>query len=38
MGLLAELISDPRGFDRRTVPAAHAAIVDFFRRHLGPLK
>lgn len=33
-GLLAELLGDPPGFDRSAVPAAHGAIVEFFRRHL----
>jgi predicted dienelactone hydrolase len=37
-GVVGELLSDPPGFDRGTVPAAHAAIVGFFRRHLLALK
>jgi len=37
-GIAGELLSDPPGFDRGSVPAAHAAIVGFFRRHLLALK
>ena len=32
----ADLLSDPPGFDRALVPAAHARIVTFFRQHLLP--
>jgi predicted dienelactone hydrolase len=35
-GIAAELLSDPPGFDRAAVPAAHAAVVGFFMRHLVP--
>jgi predicted dienelactone hydrolase len=37
-GIAAELLSDPPGFDRSAVAAAHAAIAGFFRRHLLALK
>ena len=34
-GLLADLLKDPQGFDRATVlPAVHAKIAAFFRKHL----
>jgi len=35
-GVRAELVSDPPGFDRSTLPALDRKIVDFFRRHLLP--
>ena len=37
-GIAAELLSDPPGFDRGAVPAAHTAIVGFLRRNLLALK
>ncbi|HXD39000.1 MAG TPA: dienelactone hydrolase [Ramlibacter sp.] len=37
-GIEGELLRDPPGFDRSIVPAAHAAIVGFFRRQLLVLK
>ena len=37
-GIAAELLSDPPGFDRSAVPAAHTAIVGFFLRNLLALK
>jgi hypothetical protein len=34
-GRIAELVSDPAGFDRATeVPAMNARVVDFFKRQL----
>jgi predicted dienelactone hydrolase len=35
-GNLAELLSDPPGFDRTLVPGTHEQIVNFFRKHLLP--
>ena len=35
-GLVAELLEDPPGFDRRILPEIDAKIVAFFRRHLIP--
>ena len=32
----AGLLSDPPGFDRRSLPMVHAVITDFFQRHLLP--
>lgn len=34
-GLLGDLLNDPPGFDRHTLPAVDGLIVDFFQRHLG---
>jgi predicted dienelactone hydrolase len=34
--IAADLLADPPGFDRALLPAMHAAIADFFRRHLLP--
>ena len=34
--IAADLLSDPPGFDRAQVPAAHERIVAFFRQHLVP--
>ena len=35
-GLLAALLADPPGFDRREVVEVYARIVEYFRRHLLP--
>ena len=35
-GVVGELLADPPGFQRSSVPAAHALIVGFFRKHLLP--
>lgn len=35
-GVLAQMLEDPPGFDRAALPAVHAKVADFFRRHLLP--
>lgn len=35
-GVLAQMLADPPGFDRAVMPAVHAKVADFFRRHLLP--
>lgn len=35
-GVLAQMLADPPGFDRAALPAVHAKVAEFFRRHLLP--
>ncbi len=35
-GLIAELLNDPPGFDRKLLPDVDRKIAAFFRKHLLP--
>jgi len=37
-GLVGDLLNDPPGFDRAVLPDIDRKIVEFFRKHLLPVK
>jgi hypothetical protein len=37
-GLIGDLLNDPPGFDRAVLPDIDRKIVEFFRKHLLPVK